>query len=78
MFDLVGLRFEPRIKNLSSQKIYVTNQIQHLKKLNCLEVHRINLEIIKKHWDDLVRNAASLKMGWVTASLLINKYQKSK
>jgi TnpA family transposase len=30
------------------------------------------------HWDDLLRAAGSLKLGWVTASLLIAKLQSSR
>lgn len=78
LFDLVGLRFEPRIKNLGSQRIYRTSEFRDLKKLKDLEVFSINTDLITRLWDDLVRNAASMKMGWVTASLLINKYQKTK
>ena len=32
-------------------------------------------QLILKHWDDLLRVVGSLKLGWVTASLLIGKLQ---
>jgi TnpA family transposase len=35
----------------------------------------INHDLILGRWDDLVRLAASLKMGWATASLLVGKLQ---
>jgi hypothetical protein len=35
----------------------------------------IDPERILKHWDDLLRVAGSLKLGWVTASLFIGKLQ---
>ena len=35
----------------------------------------LNRELILGRWDDLLRVAGSVKMGWVTASLLIGKLQ---
>ena len=77
LFDLLGLRFEPRIKNLGAQRIYAVSDLSSLKHLLNLDVLRINLELIARHWEDIIRVAASLKMGWVTASLLIGKYQSA-
>lgn len=37
----------------------------------------INRQLIVEHWDDLLRVAASLKLGWVTASLLISRLSAS-
>jgi len=36
---------------------------------------RINDQRIVKHWDTLLRTFASVKLGWVTASLFIHKLQ---
>jgi len=77
LFDLLGLRFEPRIKDLGDQRIYTVSDLSGLKNLIELDVLRINLELIERYWDDMIRVAASLKMGWVTASLLIRKYQSA-
>jgi TnpA family transposase len=77
LFDLLGLRFEPRIKDLGDQRIYMVSDLSGLKHLLNLDVLRINLELIIRNWEDMIRVAASLKMGWVTASLLIGKYQSA-
>lgn len=77
LFDLLGLRFEPRIKDLGDQRIYTISDLSRFKHLQGMDVHRINLEVIQRNWEDMVRVAASLKMGWVTASLLISKYQSA-
>ena len=77
LFDLLGLRFEPRIKDLGDQRIYTVSDLSNLKNLLKLDVLKINLELIERYWDDMIRVAASLKMGWVTASLLIRKYQSA-
>ena len=36
---------------------------------------KINVDLILRHWDELLRIAGSLKRGYVTASLLISKLQ---
>jgi Tn3 transposase DDE domain-containing protein len=33
----------------------------------------IKQDLILRHWDDFLRLAGSLKLGWVTASLFISK-----
>jgi TnpA family transposase len=35
----------------------------------------IKQDLILRHWDDFLRLAGSLKLGWVTASLFISKLQ---
>lgn len=77
LFDLLGLRFSPRIRDLADQQLYRTKAIDlepysNLKKhiLNTIQVERIH-----QHWDDMLRLAGSLKQGWVTASLIIQKLQ---
>jgi TnpA family transposase len=76
LFDLLGLQFSPRIRDLADQRLYrVDRQIryQHIEPLLC---GTINRDRILRRWDDLLRVAASLKQGWVTASLLISKLQR--
>jgi TnpA family transposase len=36
---------------------------------------KIDESLILRHWDDILRVAGSLKMGWVTSSLLISRLQ---
>ncbi len=38
----------------------------------------IDRRLIAEHWDDLLRVGGSIKMGWVTASLLISRLQAAK
>jgi TnpA family transposase len=35
----------------------------------------IDEKLILRHWDDILRDAGSLKMGWVTSSLLVSRLQ---
>lgn len=74
LFDLLGLRFSPRIRDLKDQSLFRVDD----KKYSNLE-HRIkdkiNTKLILTHWDELKRIVGSLKLGWVSASLYITKLQ---
>lgn len=77
LFDLLGLQFSPRIRDLADQQLYRTSSV-NLEKYPNLKSHLpgvINTERILKHWDEMLRLAGSLKMGWVTASLIVQKLQ---
>lgn len=77
LFDLLGLQFSPRIRDLADQELYRTSQIQ-LDAYPKLKSHLqsvINQERILTHWDEMLRLAGSLKTGRVTASLIVQKLQ---
>lgn len=77
LFDLLGMRFSPRIRDLADQKLYRTSNI-HLNVYPLLKEHIqgiINQGLILDDWDEMLRLVGSLKMGWVTASLIIQKLQ---
>ena len=77
LFDLLGMRFSPRIRDLADQKLYRTSNID-LDGYPLLKEHIqgiINQGLIFDDWDEMLRLVGSLKMGWVTASLIIQKLQ---
>jgi TnpA family transposase len=77
LFDLLGMRFSPRIRDLADQKLYRTSNI-NLDVYPLLKEHIqgiVNQELIFDDWDEMLRLVGSLKMGWVTASLIIQKLQ---
>ena len=77
LFDLLGLRFSPRIRDLGDQKLYRTGSID-MASYPKLKEHIqdvIQKERILADWDEMLRLAGSLKMGWVTASLIVQKLQ---
>ena len=77
LFDLLGMRFSPRIRDLADQKLYRTSNID-LTLYPLLKEHiqgTINQQLILDDWDEMLRLVGSLKMGWVTASLIIQKLQ---
>jgi TnpA family transposase len=75
LFDLLGLRFSPRIKDLPDQSLYRLNRQVKYQNIEPLLKGTINTKLILAHYDDLLRLAGSLKLGWVTASLIISKLQ---
>lgn len=77
LFDLLGLTFSPRIRDLKDQQLYRTEALDltTLPKLRGYLQGTINKDVIVADWDELLRLVASLKMGYVTASLLIQKLQ---
>lgn len=75
LFDLLGMQFSPRIRDLGSQRLYRLNRMDTYANLTYRIKGTINLALIAERWDDLLRVAASLKLGWVTSSLLISKLQ---
>ncbi len=76
LFDLLGLQFSPRIRDLADQRLYRVDRQLRYRHIEPLLAGTINRERILRRWDDLLRVAASLKQGWVTASLLISKLQR--
>jgi TnpA family transposase len=75
LFDLLGLQFSPRIRDMVDQQLYRADRRVQYEHIEPLFSGTINHDLILSRWDDLVRLAASLKMGWPTASLLVGKLQ---
>jgi len=73
-FDLLGLRFAPRIRDLDRQRLYRHGQPQDIDTAELLK-HKIRPELIAPYWDELLRLAASLRHGWAPASLLLSRLQ---
>jgi len=76
LFSLLGIKFCPRIRDLGSQTLYrFGNRPTEFKNLSPLLNGKIREEKILNNWEELLRVAGSLKMGWSTASLVIQKLQ---
>ena len=75
LFDLLGLQFSPRIRDLGDQQLYRLDRSRRYRNLEPRLKGRIRRDLILRRWDDLLRVAGSLKRGWVTASLLISRLQ---
>jgi TnpA family transposase len=77
LFDLLGLRFSPSIKDLGSQTLYHSGALD-LGRYPRMKPHlpgRVDAHLFLAHWDDMLRFVGSLKLGWVTSSLMVAKLQ---
>lgn len=73
LMHLLGYRFAPRIRNIADTRLYTpTNGHEH-PTLAPLIGGSINTTTITAHWDEILRLAASIKTGTVTASLMMRK-----
>jgi TnpA family transposase len=75
LFDLLGMQFAPRLRDLGDQQLYRMSREQNAGRLAPRFKGTIQQAFIVRHWDDMLRLAGSLKRGWVTASLFISKLQ---
>jgi len=73
-YDLLGLRFAPRIRDLDRQRLYRHGILTNVETSELLK-NRIRPELIIPYWDELLRLAASLRHGWAPASLLLARLQ---
>lgn len=70
---LLGFKFAPRIRDLNDKRIYLPNKAKSYPGLSSIVGGYINIEIIEKNWDDILRLALSIQQGTVTASLMLKK-----
>jgi TnpA family transposase len=76
LFDVLGMQFSPRIRDLGHQRLYkLTNDHTRYKRLDARLTGRVDPTRLIERWDNLARVAGSLKRGYVTASLFISKLQ---
>jgi len=73
LMQLLGYRFAPRIRNVGETRLYTPTRAHGLTTLSPLIGGPINTATITQHWDEILRLAASIKTGTVTASLMMRK-----
>lgn len=71
LFWLLGFQFSPRLADIGGTRFWRIDPQADYGVLDYIARHRINLERIRRNWDDLLRVAGSLKMGTVSASELM-------
>jgi len=74
----LGLQFSPRLRDLADQTLYRIDKSIRYQHISPLVRGAIQPRLFLTHWDDLLRTAGSLKLGWITASLFIAKLQSSR
>jgi TnpA family transposase len=73
LMHLLGFRFAPRIRDLKDSKLYVPKSEEGYSGLQPIIGGALNLKQVREHWDEILRLAASIKHGTVTASLMLRK-----
>jgi len=73
LMHLLGFRFAPRIRDLKDTKLYVPKNGQDYPALRAMIGGTLNIKHVRAHWDEILRLAASIKQGTVTASLMLRK-----
>ncbi len=73
LMHLLGFRFAPRIRDLKDTKLYVPKTGLDYPALSTMIGGALNIKHIRAHWDEILRLAASIKQGTVTASLMLRK-----
>ena len=73
MCHLLGFRFAPRLRDLGDRKLYPIEKTSSYPDLSLLMGGAVNVKQITDHWDELLRLTASLRLGTVTASLMLRK-----
>ena len=70
---MYAFRFAPRIRDLSDTKLYLSSNNIKYRALAPMTGGTINLRAIRTHWNDILRLAASIRQGTVSASLMLRK-----
>jgi TnpA family transposase len=73
LMHLLGFRFAPRIRDLGETKLYILKGKTAYDALKPMIGGPLNIKQIRLHWDAILRLAASIKQGTVTASLMLRK-----
>lgn len=71
LFWLLGYQFSPRLADIGKARFWRIDSNADYGNLNNISKHKIRESSMRKHWEDILRIAVSLKLGHVTASDLI-------
>lgn len=70
---LLGFRFAPRLRDIGDLSLFAIGNTQRWPRFEGLFGQRIRMREIDAQWDDILRLASSIRLGTVTASLIIRK-----
>jgi len=78
LMHLLGFRFAPRIRDLADKRLYIQGDGKNgnaklYPTLARMIGGNFNVKHIRAHWEEILRLAASIKQGTVTASLMLRK-----
>jgi TnpA family transposase len=75
LFRLLGYRFSPRLADIGGTRFWRVDSKADYGKLNAISQHRLSLQRITPHWDDMLRLAGSLQLGRVPATGIMRTLQ---
>jgi TnpA family transposase len=75
LFWLLGYQFSPRLADIGDARFWRIDRNADYGPLDGLARNRINVELIKRNWDDLLRLAGSLKLGRIHAGAIMRVLQ---
>jgi len=70
---LLGFQFAPRIPGLKLRRLYSFDKPSAYPTLEPMIAGRINVELIRAHWQEILRIVTSIRAGTVTASLIMRQ-----
>lgn len=71
---LLGFDLCPRLRDLAERKLFVPRNFEVPQGLEAATVRRVSLAAIERGWDELLRLAASIRSGRVSASLALQRF----
>src|SRR6267154_513783 len=75
LFWLLGYQFSPRLADIGDARFWRIDRTADYGALNGLARHRIDIELIKRNWEDLLRLVGSLKLGRIHAGAIMRVLQ---
>lgn len=76
LFGLLGYQFSPRLADIGEARFWRIAGTADYGVLNDLARARVRIDLIQRHWEDMLRVAGSLKWGTVNATALIQTLQR--
>jgi TnpA family transposase len=70
---LLGFRFAPRIRDIGERRLYPIGDRRRWPRLDPTFGETIRLREIETQWNDILRLASSIRLGTVSASLIVRK-----
>ena len=75
LFRLLGYRFSPRLADVGGTRFWRIDPHADYGLFNSVARQKVNLELIARNWDDLLRLAGSLKLGKVSPAAIMRTLQ---
>jgi TnpA family transposase len=70
---MLGFRFCPRLRDFPDRKLALIEPATTYKELAAILGRRIRIDIIREHWDEILRLVASLQAGTVLPSAMLKR-----